>query len=194
MLRRLVRDPVLWTLVLLGLAVLCWAYAVRAGEYRREDWLPHWADEDHNCRDTRQEVLARDAVPGTIRWDDAGCTVIAGWWRDPYSGQKVTDPTHLDVDHVAPLAWVHAHGGADWSIEKKRAYANDLSYRGTLLATTAKMNRSKGSKGPAEWIPPQDGYFACEYGTYWAVVTTLWELRLEDSERAALRLLLRFCR
>ena len=196
--RRLVGrlSPATWTILLALAALLVWALAVRATDapYDRHEWLPSWADDDKNCRDTRQEVLARDAVPGTVKWDDAGCRVTSGWWRDPYSGIKVVDPKHLDVDHVVPLAWAHAHGGASWPAEKKQAFANDLGYRGALLAVSYHANRQKGDKGPTEWIPPRDGYFACEYGTYWAIVTTLWGLRLDAADRDAIRLLVTFCR
>lgn len=162
--------------------------------YDRGEWLPDWSDEDGNCRDTRQEVLARESFPGTVEWDAAGCRVVKGYWRDPYSGEFRREPAWLDIDHVVPLAWAHAHGGATWPTARKRAFANDLRYRGALVATTAAMNRSKRDKGPAHWIPPRDGIWACEYGQAWSVITTMWGLTVDPIERDAIRLLVMACR
>jgi hypothetical protein len=187
-----VRRPWLLWLALAVAAVACWLVAARAPAYERADWR-HWIDADGDCRDTRQEVLARDAFLGTVVWDAAGCRVVQGRWMDPYSDEHITDPARLDVDHVVPLAWAAAHGGEVWSPARKEAFANELGYRGALVATTARMNRQKGAKGPAEWIPPRDGYTACEYGTAWSIMVTLYDLRLETAERDAIRLLVSKC-
>jgi hypothetical protein len=201
-------GPATWTLIVALLALFLWILAIHgvargadrlprvlagAPAYDRQEWHPRWEDADGNCRDTRQEVLAREAFPGTVVWDDEGCKVRRGLWRDPYTGERRTDPAHLDIDHVVPLAWAHAHGGAAWSTERKRAFANELGYPGALAATIAAVNRSKGSKGPAEWVPPRDGTASCDYGQRWAIMLVLYDLTPSDADREALRLLVRKC-
>ena len=53
------------------------------------------------------------------------------------------------------------------------------------MAVTARANRSKADKDPAEWMPPADRA-ACRYVTEWVVVKTRWALAVDDQERAAL--------
>ena len=79
----------------------------------------------------------------------------------PYSGDAVTDPSQIDIDHIIPLKWGHGHGGDRWSSLRKRALANDPE---NLLATSSSANRSKGAKGPDEWMPAIN---RCNYAQRW---------------------------
>ena len=65
-----------------------------------------------------------------------GCRVVLGNWDDPYSGRTITDPTKLDIDHMVLLKEAHESGAANWSRERKRAYANDLNDPDTLMLST----------------------------------------------------------
>ena len=73
--------------------------AETASGYRKADWWTHWADEDHDCQDTRQEVLAAQSVT-PARWTPDGCKVVVGWWVDPYTGETTSRPSDLDIDHL----------------------------------------------------------------------------------------------
>lgn len=196
-----------WLVGFLLLALLAmvglWVWTAEGSEipkYDRKQWMPRgWEDADGDCQDTRAEVLIRDAVPGTIvlstarRGGDTGCEVVGGVWINPYTGERIVDPRIIDIDHVAPLAWVHRRGGWRWSSEQKRAYANRLDYRDALLAVHRHENRQKADKGPAEWIPAQRAA-RCRYGeVFAAVVGSEPDLMLTVSERIAIRLLLRAC-
>jgi hypothetical protein len=162
--------------------------------YDRAEWLPDWADEDQDCQNTRQEVLARDAFFETTEWDARGCRVVRGWWLDPATGFTYRDPSVLDVDHTIPLQWAHLHGGYAWPREKKRAFANELRYAGALRVMHASTNREKGAKGPDAWLPKRNGTTACQYGTDWVVVLFLHDgLHVPPSVREALVLLLSKC-
>jgi hypothetical protein len=54
-----------------------------------------------------------------------------------------------------------------------------------LIATTASANRSKGSKGPEDWRPPDQSY-GCEYAIDWITIKAQWQLTVTESERDAL--------
>ena len=81
--------------------------------------------------------------------------MISGSWNDPYSGSTITDATKLDIDHMVPLKEAHQSDAANWSRERKRAYANDLDDPDTLIAVDRRLNRQKGAKDPAGCHPIQ---------------------------------------
>ena len=79
-----------------------------------------------------------------------------------------------------------------WSPERKRQYANDLSYEGHLIATKASANRSKGSDGPEDWRPPDRSYW-CQYAIDWVTIKETWELTASSAEADALAEMLKTC-
>ena len=86
-----------------------------------------WADEDGDCRSTRDEVLA-ELSTGPVRWSADGCEVDRGRWIDPYTGRVHLDAGGLDVDHVVPLAYAWARGADAWD-EDARARASPTTRR-----------------------------------------------------------------
>lgn len=153
--------------------------------YVRKEWHPRWADTDGDCQSTRHEVLIEESlVPVTL--DARGCKVVAGKWLDPYTGDVFADPRQLDIDHLVPLAEAHWSGGAEWSRERKRRFANDLSSPHTLVAVSAGANRAKGARDPAEWMPPDRAHH-CEYVRQWVAVKSRWGLGMDPAEEEKVR-------
>ncbi|WP_211115540.1 HNH endonuclease family protein [Arenibaculum pallidiluteum] len=162
---------------------------VRSG-YRREDW-PHWLDTDGNCLNVREEVLVAESTePARLSADR--CSVLAGRWVDPYTGEILTDPRTVDIDHVVALQEAHDSGGHGWPRERRAAFANDLSDPRTLVATSAAANRAKGAKDPAEWLPP-DPAALCGYVAEWVVIKARWQLAMNEAERIAVGNILTDC-
>lgn len=154
--------------------------------YRRADWR-HWVDEDGNCRNTRTEVLVRQAVAVamTTRADGRECAVASGTWVDPFSGDTIRTPSELDVDHIVPLQNAHLSGGWAWTAERRQEFANFLADTLHLLAVHRRLNRQKGAKGPDEWLPP-DTTFSCRYVAAWEAIKQRWGLSLTAAEQAAI--------
>jgi hypothetical protein len=119
--------------------------------YCRADWR-HWTDEDGDCQDTRAEMLIRDNRGRLEFRSPRRCHVLKGRWKCPYTGRVLTLASDVDVDHVIPLKWAYDHGGADWSPEKKRRFANDPL---NLLVVDDEINKIKGSRGINSWKPPK---------------------------------------
>ena len=160
-------------------------------DYDRDEWR-HWTDEDGDCRNARQEALiAESDTPVTFKSDDR-CRVASGSWEGPYTGEYFTNPGDLEVDHMVPLANAHHSGGWAWSEDKKRQYANDLTYAGHLIAVQASANRAKGGKGPDGWKPPEQGYW-CQYAIDWITIKNTWDLTATESEADALSDMLNTC-
>ena len=118
-----------------------------------------------------------------------GCRVVSGSRDDPYSGRTITDATKLDIDHIVPLKEAHQSGASNWLRERKKAYANDLDYPDTLIAVDRRLNRQKGAKDPAEWLPPNPAY-QTQYARAWVAVKLKWGLTADRQELVALQKLL----
>ena len=173
------------------LSVLVAPRSANLPHYDRGDWR-HWTDEDSDCQDTRQEVLIEESATPVAYTDSGQCRVVSGDWIGPYTGERSYDPGELDIDHMVPLANAHWSGGWAWSPERKRQYANDLSYDGHLVAAKASANRSKGSAGPEDWRPPDRGHW-CQYAIDWVTIKEIWELTASAAEADALAEMLKTC-
>ena len=145
-----------------------------------------WIDADGDCQDTRQEVLIEESrIPVTFK-TARQCRVIAGEWRDPYTGRVFTNPSLLDVDHVVPLKEAFLSGAKNWSKQKKIQFANDLENKGHLIAVYRSANRSKGAGDPARWLPPNQAYHR-EYVTIWLEIKKAWGLSLDPLEASVIQ-------
>lgn len=153
--------------------------------YDRESMYGSWRDDDGDCQNTRQEVLAAESLIPVVLSDD-GYNVRTGLWFDPYTGLTFTVPGDLDIDHLVPLKEAHQSGAHAWTNEKRRDYANDLDNPGLLIAVDDGTNQSKGDKDPAEWLPPSLA-FRCAYVSAWIAVKRKWNLAMDSVEAAAIR-------
>ncbi|MEU0787479.1 HNH endonuclease family protein [Streptomyces sp. NPDC006173] len=143
----------------------------------------HWVDADHDGCSTRAEVLIDESrVQPTI---EPGCKVTAGEWFSFYDGVTVTAPGGLDIDHMVPLAEAWDSGASAWTAERREAYANDLDAESSLVAVTARTNRSKADQDPADWLPPLLDA-RCTYAADWVATKLRWKLSVDDREQAAL--------
>ncbi|MFD5749034.1 HNH endonuclease family protein [Streptomyces sp. NPDC127033] len=144
----------------------------------------HWVDADHDSCNTRSEVLISESrIPVTV---EAGCKVTAGQWYSYYDGVTVTTPGGLDIDHMVPLAEAWDSGASQWSAARREAYANDLDAETSLVAVTAKSNRSKSDQDPAEWLPPLADA-RCTYAAQWVSTKLRWGLTADSVEQDTLR-------
>lgn len=170
-------------------------------KYDRDEWK-HWTNV-RSCLDTRNAVLIRDAVEGSLVMKDKngeettdtskGCTVISGKWVDPYSGNEFTDPKALDIDHFIPLKYAATHQGQNFSKSKKEQYANDMeSHPLHLIAVSAKENRTKKDKGPSAYLPPNKS-FHCTYATTWVEISKNYDLSISSKDKETITSILSAC-
>ena len=146
----------------LAVAVCAPALALETG-YDRSDW-PHWLDLDGDCQDERAEALIRAAEWYELTPD--GCRVVRLTYVDSYTCDRWerVSARGRDIDHRVTLYDAHHSGGDSWTREERAAFANDSA---NLVVTSARINRSKGSRSPAAWLPECD---PCGYGL--AVIET----------------------
>ncbi|MDQ7090117.1 MAG: DUF1524 domain-containing protein [Methylococcales bacterium] len=141
--------------------------------YNRDDW-GDWIDENNDCQNTRNEVLAtfNEITPNN-------CTVLTGQWFGPYTQKVFFNASDIDIDHIVPVSYAHNHGGAYWSKELKQQFYNDQE---NLLAVSKLANTSKGNKPPTEWMPA-NGNYACQYVDTFLYIVDKYHLNLLNEER-----------
>ena len=170
-----------------------------ADRYLRSAFGQPWADTDGNGCNQRDDVLLRDAVPGTVRVARQGSCdhdVLAGAWVDPYTGkalrfEDLKDPRQaqgIQIDHVVPLAEAWASGAASWTFERRRSFATDFA---ELLAVDGPTNAAKSDGDPAAWRPPKRAQ--CTYAIRWIQIKHTWDLATDPSESRALEQMLDYC-
>jgi uncharacterized protein DUF1524 len=168
--------------------------------YLRDAFGSSWIDTDHDGCNQRDDVLLRDAVPGTTTvGQQGGCDhdVLAGTWHDPYTGRTLTftdlkdlrQAEAIQIDHVVPLAEAWVSGARRWSRGEREVFANELA---ELLAVDGPTNMSKGDGDPASWRPRKR--YQCTYARRWIAVKARYRLTVDRPERAALDQMLGYCR
>ncbi|MFJ8546348.1 HNH endonuclease family protein [Streptomyces sp. NPDC093586] len=167
-------------------AVAALPVADESREGYTRDAFRHWnagADPSDGCN-TRAEVLIAEAVePPTV---GTGCRLTGGRWWSYYDQVWVTSASGLDLDHMVPLAESWDSGASAWTASRREAYANDQGAPASLIAVTARSNRSKADQDPAQWLPPAAGVH-CRYAAEWVGTKLRWSLAADEAEVAALR-------
>lgn len=137
---------------------------------------PSWSDDHtgpggHDGCDTRNNVLATDLTDVGFRDGTRGCVVVSGTLADPYSGQTIAfskqEANAVQIDHVYPLAAAWDMGAAAWPIERRRDFANDVTYN--LLAVSGPENQAKRDSTPSDWLPSDPAYRCFYVGKYLGV-------------------------
>ncbi|MCD9899036.1 HNH endonuclease family protein [Streptomyces sp. MT29] len=147
----------------------------------------HWnsGDDKSDGCNTRNEVLLAEAVVAPTV--EAGCKLTGGTWVSYYDGQEVTSAGSLDIDHMVPLAEAWDSGASAWTAARREAYANDQGADVSLVAVTARTNRSKSDQDPADWMPPS-AEAQCRYVGEWVATKLRWGLTADDRELEALKI------
>lgn len=167
--------------------------------YRRDAFGTAWSDVDGNGCNQRDDVLLRDALPGSVRTAPQGrCEhdVLAGRWQDPYTGRMLAlddlkDPAQaqaVQIDHVVALSEAWRSGAWAWDDETRVAFANSWD---VLVAADGPTNASKSDHDPAAWRPGK--VHQCDYARRWIAVKSAWSLGVDPSERRALTEMLDVC-
>jgi hypothetical protein len=144
-----------------------------------------WVDGNGDCQDTRDEVLDAQSLLAV-----SGCDIQRGKWRSYYDGVVTRESSTFDIDHLVPLAEAWDSGARRWTATTRQRYANDLGDLRTLVAVTARSNRSKSDRDPADWMPRLG---RCRYVRQWVAVKIRWSLKVNVAERRALLLRASHC-
>jgi len=159
--------------------------------YERDDWS-HWSDDDGDCQNIRHEVLQDETFEAVTFTTSSNCYVATGKWYGVYTATYYYSASELDVDHFVPLKNAHDSGGYEWSLQKKKEYANYLEDSDHLIAVQSGANRSKGARGPEGWKPANTEYW-CQYAYDWIRIKNTWGLTATQAEWDALIIMIATC-
>ena len=143
----------------------------------------HWIDADGDSCNTRYEVLISESK-NKVKIGSR-CKLTGGAWTSRYDNLKSTDPSRFDVDHFVPLKEAWQSGANRWNSATRTAYANDLTFAGSLIAVSASSNRSKSDRDPNNWMPLERRYH-CIYVANWIAVKYRWSLTIDSAEKSFL--------
>lgn len=155
--------------------------------YDRISKFGRWINDpnDGACYNTRAIVLMRDSNKEVIFKENNKCSVAAGSWNDPYTGQSFDSSTDIQIDHLVPLKNAYLSGAHKWNFKTRCLYANFLGSNSHLLSVNASQNMKKGDRAPDKYMPPNNNY-TCTYIKNWLTVKFLWGLRMTTSESQAI--------
>ncbi|WP_227499679.1 HNH endonuclease family protein [Marinobacter adhaerens] len=159
-----------------------------SGSYSRTAFGHGWDDSDGDCQDSRAEALVQMSSTPVRFATDRRCRVVTGRWISPFSGNVIQNASEADIDHVVPLKWAWDRGANHWSDANRERFANDPV---NLLPVEASLNRSKGAKGPTEWLPPSG---QCSYVARFSRITKKYQLEPRPSETVWIQDFLQRCR
>lgn len=97
-------------------------------------------------------------------------------YKDPYTDKEITDIKMLDFDHICTLLYIHKYSDINWSKEQKNKFAQDENVGVSVLN---KENRSKGAKGPSEWLPKAN---QGDYCYSWLLIAHEYGLALRQQD------------
>lgn len=146
--------------------------------YKRKEWQGRWQDVDKDCQNTRAEILIKRSLTEVTFTTPKKCTVATGKWDDYYYPEVHSLAKEVDIDHLVPLFEAHKSGGAQWSKEKKKAFANDEE---NLVITSKTTNRKKGAHTLKSWLPVSLSY-ACKYYKQWMLIKNKYQLKISVDE------------
>ncbi|MEW2573277.1 HNH endonuclease family protein [Streptomyces sp. NPDC047070] len=159
--------------------------ATESREGYQRTFFKHWnkgSNPSDGCNTRAEVLIAESRVEPAV---EAGCKIVAGEWYSYYDGVSLTAPGGLDIDHMVPLAEAWDSGASTWTAQRREAYANDQDAEHSLVAVSARSNRTKGDKDPADWTPPLADA-RCTYTAHWVATKLRWQLTVDDRERGAL--------
>lgn len=160
--------------------------------YSREEFYKTWPTIE-GCS-LRQRIIKRE-LGETAKLDADQCTVLAGEFIEPYTGQNLIFYEKADlskgvqIDHVVALSDAWQKGAQYKTAEERYALATDPL---NLLAVDSSANQQKSDGDAATWLPKNKA-FRCQYVARQVSVKYKYGLWVTQSEHDAIAKVLTAC-
>lgn len=166
--------------------------APKTGYDRSEQFYKNWPTID-GCS-LRQRIIRRELGEQAQLAED-GCTVIAGEFDEPYTGQhmvfyeKADFSKKIQIDHIVALSDAWQKGAQQLSIEERYSLATDPL---NLVAAESSANQQKSDGDAATWLPKNKS-FRCQYVARQVSVKYKYSLWVTQAEHDAIARVLEAC-
>jgi hypothetical protein len=157
--------------------------------YYREQFYDGWPMID-GCS-LRQRILKREFGDTAVL---DGCTVIAGEYDEPYTGEHRVfkdrnEVAGIQIDHVVALSDAWQKGAQYQDYETRNAIATDPL---NLLAVDGVANEQKSDGDAATWLP-KNKKFRCQYVARQVSIKHKYGLWVTEAEKQAIAKILANC-
>lgn len=160
--------------------------------YDRKEFYSGWPDIE-GCS-LRQRIIKRELGDKAELATD-NCTVVAGIFDEPYSGEHMTFreksdlSKNIQIDHVVALSDAWQKGAQYMDKDTRYQIATDPL---NLLAVESKANQGKSDGDAATWLPPNKA-FRCQYIARQISVKYKYSLWVTSAEHDAMARVLETC-
>ena len=151
-------------------------FSICSQDFNRSEWNV-WKNYK-GCISVREKILI-DYSKTEIAMDGKNCNVVKGQWQPIWEKATFFYAKEVDIDHTVPLSWAWKHGANKWTKRMKEAYANNYIDQYHLLPLSTKANRTKGDRGPDEWLPETN---KCMYINVFMNIVNKNKLELSEDE------------
>ncbi len=157
--------------------------------YSRDEFYSGWPTVE-GCN-LRQRILKREFGDTAVM---DGCTVIAGEYLEPYTGEYMvftekSQVSKIQIDHVVALSDAWQKGAQYMDAETRKEIATDPL---NLLAVDGPANEKKSDGDAATWLP-SNKKFRCQYVARQVSVKYKYELWVTQAEKDAILKILENC-
>ncbi len=142
----------------------------------------------------RQRIIKRE-LGETAQLDTDNCTVLAGEFDEPYTGQhlifyqKSDLSKGIQIDHVVALSDAWQKGAQQLTSDERYQLATDPL---NLLAVESNANQQKSDGDAATWLPKNKS-FRCQYVARQVSVKYKYRLWVTQAEHDAIERVLQTC-
>lgn len=161
--------------------------------YARTEFYNNWPTID-GCS-LRQRIIKRDFGDTAKTSATDTCTIIAGEYDEPYTGQHVvfTEKSQISkqvqIDHVVALSDAWQKGAQYFDKDTRYQIATDPL---NLIAADADANQTKSDGDAATWLPANKS-FRCQYVARQVSVKYKYRLWMTQAEHDAIAKVLEAC-
>lgn len=160
--------------------------------YSRDEFYSDWP-KISGCS-LRQIIIKREVDDSAVLADD-NCTVTAGTFVEPYTGQTLefTERAQftkgIQIDHVVALSDAWQKGAQALSKDERYSLATDPL---NLIAADSSANQQKSDGDAATWLPANKA-FRCQYVARQVSVKYKYNLWVTQAEHDAIAKILTAC-
>lgn len=151
------------------------------------EW-PDWSVNEWTGCTAGEAVIRRTVLGDAVINPDNDCIVFDGWWYSHYDDVWISSQEDLAIDYVVSLSEAERSGAANWSIEQRQRFVDDIS---NMVAVSYPSVALKRDGDVAQWRPPVE--VGCSYAYTVVEVKAEYNLSVDPAEYDVLAEMIATC-